>query len=188
MEVFLIPFFVLIFCFVVGIPIAFSLGTAGFVGLLLITKDVGVATSIVGLVSFDAVSSYVLSAVPMFILLAYLTSSGGLAEDMFKAAHNWTSRIRGGVAVGTVFACGAFGAMSGASLAAASVMAEIAVPSMRRLGYSDTLIGGVISVGSTLDILIPPSVFFVIYGVVTETSVSKLLLAGIMPGVLLGIF
>jgi C4-dicarboxylate transporter DctM subunit len=188
MEVFLIPFFVLIFCFVIGIPIAFSLGTAGFIGLLLITKDVGVATSIVGLVSFDAVSSYILSAVPMFILMAYLTSSGGLAGDMFKAAHNWTSRIRGGVAVGTVFACGTFGAMSGASLAAASVMSEIAVPSMRKLGYSDTLIGGVISIGSTLDILIPPSIFFVIYGVITETSVSQLLLAGILPGIVLGLF
>lgn len=188
MEVFIVPFLVLILCFVLSIPIAFSLGTAGFVGLLMLTKDVGVATSIVGLVTYDAVSSYILSAVPMFILMAYLTSSTGLAGDMFKAAQQWTSRFRGGVAVGTVFACGTFGAMSGASLAAASVMSEIAVPSMRKLGYSDTLIGGVISVGSTLDILIPPSVFFVIYGVITETSVSQLLLAGIMPGILLGLF
>jgi C4-dicarboxylate transporter, DctM subunit len=188
MEVFLVPFLVLILCFVLGIPIAFSLGTAGFIGLLLITKDVGVSTSIIGLVTYDAVSSYILSAIPMFILMAYLTSSTGLAGDMFKAAQNWTSRIRGGVAVGTVFACGTFGAMSGASLAAASVMSEIAVPSMRKLGYSDTLIGGVVSVGSTLDILIPPSVFFVIYGVITETSVSQLLLAGILPGIVLGLF
>jgi C4-dicarboxylate transporter DctM subunit len=187
MEIYLIPFIALILCFILGIPIAFSLGTAGFVGLLLITKDIGVATGIVGLVTYDAVSSYILSAVPMFVLLAYLTSSSGLAGDMFKAAQQWTSRIRGGVAIGSVFACGVFGAMSGASLAAASVMSKIAVPSMRKLGYSDTLIGGVVSIGSTLDILIPPSVFFVIYGVMTETSVSQLLLAGILPGILLGI-
>jgi C4-dicarboxylate transporter DctM subunit len=188
MEIYLIPFIALILCFILGIPIAFSLGTAGFIGLLLITKDVGVATSIVGFVTYDAVSSYVLSAIPMFVLMAYLTSSSGLAQDMFKAAQNWTSRMPGGVAIGTVFACGIFGAMSGASLAAASVMSEVAVPSMRKLGYSDTLIGGVISVGSTIVVLIPPSIFFVIYGVITETSVSQLLLAGILPGIVLGIF
>jgi tripartite ATP-independent transporter DctM subunit len=143
--------------------------------------------SMVGLVTFDAVASYVLSAVPMFILMAFLTSSGGLAADMYRAAHNWTSNIRGGVAIGTVFACGIFGAMSGASLAAASVMSEIAVPNMRRLGYSEPLTGGVVSIGATLDILIPPSILFVIYGIMTNTSVGKLLLAGVVPGITLGI-
>jgi tripartite ATP-independent transporter DctM subunit len=154
----------------------------------LITGDVKVLMSMVGLVTFDAVASYVLSAVPMFILLAFLTSSGGLATDMYRSAYNWTSNIRGGVAIGTVFACGIFGAMSGASLAAASVMSEIAIPNMRRLGYSEVLTGGVVSIGATLDILIPPSILFVIYGIMTDTSVGKLLLAGVIPGITLGIF
>jgi C4-dicarboxylate transporter DctM subunit len=184
----LLPFVALLIFFILGIPIAFSLGTAGIIGILLITGDVKVLMSMVGLVTFDAVASYVLSAVPMFILLAFLTSSGGLAADMYKTAYNWTSNIRGGVAIGTVFACGIFGAMSGASLAAASVMSEIAIPNMRRLGYSEVLTGGVVSIGATLDILIPPSILFVIYGTMTDTSVGKLLLAGVIPGITLGIF
>jgi C4-dicarboxylate transporter DctM subunit len=183
-----LPFIILLIFFILGVPIAFSLGAAGAVGILLITKDLNVLMSMVGLVTFDAAASYVLSAVPMFILMAFLSSSGGLATDMYKAAHNWTSNIRGGVGIGTVFACGIFGAMSGASLAAASVMSEIAIPNMRRLGYSEVLTGGIVSIGSTLDILIPPSVLFVIYGIMTNTSVGKLLLAGVIPGIILGIF
>ena len=182
-----LPFVALFVFFVSGVPIAFSLCAAGMIGIFLITRDLGVLMSMVGLVTFDAVASYVLSAVPMFILMAFLTSSGGLAADMYRAAHNWTSNIRGGVAIGTVFACGIFGAMSGASLAAASVMSEIAVPNMRRLGYSEPLTGGVVSIGATLDILIPPSILFVIYGIMTNTSVGKLLLAGVVPGITLGI-
>lgn len=182
------PFIILLILFILGVPIAFSLGTAGIVGILLITGDLKVLMSMVGLVTFDAVASYVLSAVPMFILMAFLSSSGGLATEMYRAAQNWTSNIRGGVAIGTVFACGIFGAMSGASLAAASVMSEIAIPNMRRLGYSEALTGGVVSIGATLDILIPPSILFVIYGIMTNTSVGKLLLAGVIPGIVLGIF
>jgi len=120
--------------------------------------------------------------------MAFLISSGGIAKDMFKSAYNWTSNVRGGVAIGTVFACGIFGAMSGASLAAASVMSEIAIPNMRRLGYSEALTGGVVSIGSTLCILIPPSILFVIYGTLTDTSIAKLLLAGVIPGITLGFF
>lgn len=184
----LLPFAALLIFLVLGFPIAFSLGTAGIIGILSITGDVKVLMSMVGLVTFDAVASYILSAVPMFILMAFLISSGGLATDMYRAAYNWTSNIRGGVAIGTVFACGIFGAMSGASLAAASVMSEIAIPNMRRLGYSEVLTGGVVSIGATLDILIPPSILFVIYAIMTDTSVGKLLLAGVIPGITLGIF
>ena len=187
MDVF-IPFAALLIFLFLGIPIAFSLGTAGIIGIFLISGDTNILMSMVGLVTYDAVASYVLSAVPMFILLALLTSSSGIAKDMFISAYNWTSKIRGGVAIGTVFACGIFGAMSGASLAAASVMSEIAIPNMRRLGYSETLTGGVVSIGSTLCILIPPSILFVIYGTLTDTSISKLLLAGVLPGITLGFF
>ena len=184
----MLPFIMLLIFLIAGIPIAFALGTAGILGIFLITRDIQVLMSMVGLVTYDAVASYVLSAVPMFILMAFLISSGGIARDMFKSAYNWTSNVRGGVAIGTVFACGIFGAMSGASLAAASVMSEIAIPNMRRLGYSEPLTGGVVSIGSTLCILIPPSILFVIYGTLTDTSIAKLLLAGVIPGIVLGIF
>jgi tripartite ATP-independent transporter DctM subunit len=107
---------------------------------------------------------------------------------VLRILGNWLSRVRGGLAIATVFACGIFGAMSGASLAAASVMSSIAMPEMRRHGYSDELAAGAIGVGSTLDILIPPSVGMVIYGIMTQTSIGKLLIAGVIPGVIVGAF
>jgi len=183
-----IPFILLLVLFSIGVPISFSLGVAGVVGILLITGDLNALLVMSGLVTFNSVANYVLTTIPMFILMAFLSARGGLAKDLFKAASDWFSRLRGGVAIATVFACGIFGGMSGVSSATASVMSEIAVPNMRRLGYSDVLIGGVVGVGSTLDILIPPSVAFVVYGLLTNTSIGKLLIAGIVPGIVLGIF
>jgi TRAP-type C4-dicarboxylate transport system permease large subunit len=124
----------------------------------------------------------------MFILMAFFSSGAGLADDLYTASSNWLSHIRGGLAIATVFACGIFGAMSGASTASASVMSKIAMPSMRRFGYSEELAAGAIGVGATLDILIPPSVAMVIYGVATQTSIGKLLIAGVIPGMILCIF
>jgi tripartite ATP-independent transporter DctM subunit len=129
----------------------------------------------------------VLTTVPMFILMAYFSASGGLARDLFTAAAHWLAGVRGGLAIATVFACGIFGAMSGASLAAAAVMGSIAMPEMRRHGYSDELAAGSIGIGSTLDILIPPSVGMVIYGISTQTSIGKLLIAGVVPGLLVAL-
>jgi tripartite ATP-independent transporter DctM subunit len=124
----------------------------------------------------------------MFILMAFFSASSGLARDLYTAGANWLSHIKGGLAVATVFACGIFGAMSGASVAAASVMSSIAMPEMRRHGYSEELAAGSIGIGATLDILIPPSVAMVIYGVATQTSIGKLLIAGVVPGIIVGIF
>jgi len=114
------------------------------------------------------VADYALTTIPMFILMAFFSSSSGLAKDLYAAGANWLSHIKGGLAIATVFACGIFGAMSGASVAAASVMSNIAMPEMRRHGYSEELAAGSIGIGATLDILIPPSVAMVIYGVATR--------------------
>ena len=133
-------------------------------------------------VPFNTVGDYNLTTVPMFVLMAFFSSSSGLAKDLYTAAANWLSHIRGGLAIATVFACGIFGAMSGASVAAAAVMSNVAMPNMRRYGYSETLAAGAIGVGSTLTILIPPSVPMVIYGVATQTSIGALLIAGAVPG------
>jgi TRAP-type C4-dicarboxylate transport system permease large subunit len=119
--------------------------------------------------------------------MAFFSASSGLARDLYAAASNWCSHIKGGLAIATVFACGIFGAMSGASTAAASVMSKIAMPEMRRHGYSDELAAGAIGVGATLDILIPPSIAMVIYGIATQTSIGKLLIAGVVPGIIAGI-
>lgn len=182
-----LPFLFLILTLLIGIPIAFSLGGAGIFGIWLIKGDFNVVLNILkNAVLF--VGDYNLTTIPMFILMAYLASAGGLAKDLYNAASNWLSHIKGGLAIATVFACAIFGAMSGASVAAAAVMSNIAMPNMRRLGYSEVLSSGSIGVGATITILIPPSVPMVIYGIATQTSIGKLLVAGVIPGIILSIF
>lgn len=182
-----LPLFALLLCLLLGVPIAFSLAGAGILGIWLVTGKWSAVMGVLGMVPFSTVANFTLTTIPMFILMAYFSASSGLARDLYTAASNWLSHIRGGLGVATVFACGIFGAMSGASVAAASVMSSIAMPEMRRHGYSDELAAGSIGVGSTLDILIPPSVGMVVYGIVTETSIGKLLIAGIIPGLIIGV-
>ena len=183
-----LPFVVMLMALLLGLPIAFALGVAGIVGIYLQTGNWQVVLRILGTTPFSTVAEYTLTTIPMFILMAYFSASSGLARDLYTAGAHWLSRLRGGLAIATVFACGIFGAMSGASLAAAAVMSSIAMPEMRRHGYSDELAAGAIGVGATLDILIPPSVGMVIYGIMTQTSIGKLLIAGIVPGIIVGVF
>ena len=135
----LLPLLALIVALLLGVPIAFALAGAGIFGIWLITSDWNIVMGIVGSTPFSSTAVYVLTTAPMFVLMAYFSASSGLARDLFTAMANWLSHIRGGLAIATVFACGIFGAMSGASTAAASVMATVAMPEMRRLGYSDEL-------------------------------------------------
>jgi tripartite ATP-independent transporter DctM subunit len=183
-----LPFVVMVIALLLGVPIAFALATAGIVGIWLLGGDLNVIVRILGTTPFGVTAEYVLTTVPMFILMAYFSASSGLARDLYTAGAHLLSRVKGGLAIATVFACGIFGAMSGASLAAAAVMSGIAMPEMRRHGYSDELAAGAIGIGSTLDILIPPSVGMVIYGIATQTSIGKLLIAGVVPGLLVGLF
>ena len=183
-----VPFLVMVAALLLGVPIAFSLATAGIVGIVLLGGDGTVVLRILGTTPFGVTAEYVLTTIPMFILMAYFSASGGLARDLYIAGAHWLSRVKGGLAIATVFACGIFGAMSGASLAAAAVMSSIAMPEMRRHGYSDELAAGAIGIGATLDILIPPSVGMVIYGISTQTSIGKLLIAGVIPGIIVAIF
>src|SRR5512134_649331 len=183
-----LPFLVMVVALLLELPIAVSLATAGIVGIYLIAGDWTVVLRILGTTPFGVTAEYILTTIPMFILMAYFSASGGLARDLYTAGAHWLSGIRGGLAIATVFACGIFGAMSGASLAAAAVMSSIAMPEMRRHGYSDELAAGAIGIGSTLDILIPPSVGMVIYGISTQTSIGKLLIAGVIPGLILAAF
>jgi len=181
-----LPFIALIVTLLLGIPIAFALAGAGIFGIWLIKGDWGIVLEVLKN-ALLFVGDYNLTTIPMFILMAFFSSSSGLARDLYVAASNWLSHIRGGLAIATVFACAIFGAMSGASVAAAAVMSNIAMPNMRRLGYSEVLAAGSVSVGATLDILIPPSVPMVIYGIATQTSIGQLLVAGVVPGIVLAI-
>jgi tripartite ATP-independent transporter DctM subunit len=177
----------MVIALLLGVPIAFSLAGAGILGIYLHTGNLNMVIGILGMAPFSSVADYALTTIPMFILMAFFSSSSGLAKDLYTAGANWLSHIKGGLAIATVFACGIFGAMSGASVAAASVMSSIAMPEMRRHGYSEELGAGSIGIGATLDILIPPSVAMVIYGVATQTSIGKLLIAGVVPGLIVGI-
>ena len=178
---------ILLLFFSLGVPISFALAAAGMIGIWLTTGQLTTVLNMLGTTPFTMVASYILTTMPMFILMAFFSASGGLARDLFDALSDWLSHIRGGLGIATVFACGIFGAMSGASVAAASVMAAIAMPSMRRLGYSESLAAGAIGVGATLDLLIPPSIAMVFYGILTGQSIGKLLIAGIIPGIVCGI-
>ena len=182
-----LPLLALLLSLLFGVPIAVALAGSGMLGIFIVTGDLNKVIGIVSLAPFSSVADYALTTIPMFILMAYLSASSGLARDLYAAAANWLSHIRGGLAIATVFACGIFGAMSGASVAAASVMSKIAMPEMRRHGYSDELAAGAIGIGATLDILIPPSIAMVIYGIATQTSIGKLLIAGVVPGIIVGI-
>src|SRR5512135_3130112 len=144
----LTPFVAMIVLLLIGFPIAFSLFASGVLGILIVTGDANTMVNLVGMVAYDTVANYTLTTVPMFILMAFLASSGGLAEELFKAASDWLGHLPAGLAIGTCVAVGIFGAMSGVSMAAATVMAQVALPEMRRAGYSDTLAAGVVGVGA----------------------------------------
>src|ERR1700716_2413744 len=152
-----IPLLVLVLALVLGVPIAVALAGAGMLGIYVVTGDFGKVMGIVSLTPFSTVADYALTTIPMFILMAFFSASSGLARDLYTAAANWCSHIRGGLAIATVFACGIFGAMSGASTAAASVMSKIAMPEMRRHGYSEELAARSHGVGGAPDLIIPPA-------------------------------
>ncbi len=166
-----------------GMPIGFGMGLSAFLGTLLLI-DSGAALALLGQTAYETAQSYGLSVIPMFVLMGYIAGEAGLNESLFRACNAWLGHRRGGLALATIGACGAFAAICGSSLATAATMAQIALPEMRRYKYADKLATGSIAAGGTIGILIPPSVIMVIYGLLTETSISALFLAGIVPGIL----
>ena len=180
---------------VLGMRVAFAAGLAGLVGLVWIfwaKKDYGlddfgwaltVATKTAGQVPHSKVSSQALSLIPTFIMIGYLAYYAGLTKALFEAAKRWVGWLPGGLAVSTVFATAGFAAVSGASVATAAVFARIAIPEMLKNGYDKRFAAGVVAAGGTLASLIPPSAILVIYAIIVEQDVGKLLLAGFIPGV-----
>jgi tripartite ATP-independent transporter DctM subunit len=167
----------------VRVPIGVAMGFVAFLGCWYL-RDVNVALSVLRDTPFAFIASWELSAVPMFLLMGSIAGAAGAGSALFRAAHAWFGALPGGLAVATNWACAGFGAASGSSIAAAATMARIAVPEMIKHRYDKGLAAGVVASGGTLDALIPPSIIFVIYGVFAEVSVVKLLLAGVLPGLL----
>jgi tripartite ATP-independent transporter DctM subunit len=131
---------------------------------------------------FERASSYTLVVIPLFVLMGYLSARAGMSQGLFRAANAWLGHRRGGLAMATVAGCAGFGAICGSSIATGATMCSVALPEMRRYRYADSLSTGAIAAGGTLGIMIPPSIIFVIYGIMTEQSIGKLLLSGIVPG------
>jgi C4-dicarboxylate transporter, DctM subunit len=164
------------------LPIAFAMGLVGFIGFGLQVSWFASLTQI-GHIASDAALDYGLSVVPLFVLMGGLVTRAKLSDDLFVASNAFLGHFRGGLSMATVVACGGFGAICGSSVATAATMAKVAMPSMRRFGYADSLATGSIAAGGTLGILIPPSILLVIYGILTEESIGKLFVAGIIPGI-----
>jgi tripartite ATP-independent transporter DctM subunit len=165
------------------VPLAFSLLTVSFFG---IAWDYGYSTSItmLSMTISDAVFSYDLAVVPLFILMGNILSKTGIAADLFRAANAYLGHIRGGLALSTMVTCAGFSAVCGSSLATAATMSKVAYPSMKKYGYSDSLASASIAAGGTLGILIPPSIILMIYGILTQTNIGELFIAGVIPGLL----
>lgn len=167
---------------VVGIPVAFSLIISGAFGLMMM-RDAKVAASTIASSAFSSVARFSLIVIPLFVMLGYFVNQSGLGQQLFAVLATRTRRLPGGLALASIFACAGFGAVSGASMTGVATVGPVAVPEMRRHGYSDELSTGVIAAAGTLGILIPPSIAIVLYGIVTRESIERMLLAGIIPGV-----
>lgn len=183
MTVSLISFAIVLALVFLRVPIAFAMGIVGVVGFAQLVSWPASFSSI-GQTIFGTALTYDLSVVPLFILMGNLVNIAGLSRELYDASHAFLGHRRGGLAMATIVACGGFSAICGSSLATAATMAKVAMPSMRRYGYDDSLATGSIAAGGTLGILIPPSVILVIYGLLTETSIGKLFAAGVLPGIL----
>ena len=164
-------------------PIGLSLGLVSVAGVWAI-RGGDAALAMVSAAPFEVAAKWELSAIPMFILMGTLAHHSGLSAALFKAARLWLGGLPGGLAVATNFACAGFAAASGASTATAAAMGRITVPEMLKYGYDKGLTTGVVAAGGTLGIMIPPSIGFVLYGIFAQVSISKLLIAGILPGLL----
>lgn len=167
----------------VRLPIGAVLGVIAILGIAQL-RDMDVALGMLGGTPFEFAANWTLSAIPMFLLMGSIAHHSGISQALFRAARLWFSGLPGGLAVATNLACAAFAAASGSSVATAAAMGRLAIPEMLRQGYDKGLATGVVASAGTLGSLIPPSILFVLYGVFAEVSIVKLLIAGVLPGLL----
>ena len=180
---------VLLFVFLaLRLYIGITMALIGLVGTCAII-NVHAGLNLMGLVPWAEGSSYTLSVIPLFILMGQFAFVSGISQDIYKAMYTWIGHMRGGLAMATILACSGFAAVCGSSLATGATMGKVAIPEMDKYGYDQRLSTGCVAAGGTLGILIPPSIGFVIYGILTEQSIGRLFMAGIIPGILLaGLF
>ncbi len=169
-----------------GVPLAFGISLIGIVGISVV---MGLQQAGVQLfqVTFITTTDFILTSIPLFILMGQLVAVGQLGRDLYNCVQKWMGWLPGGLAVATVASCAALGAVTGISVAGIGALGPIALPEMRRHGYDSKLAAGSLASASTLAIMIPPSVSFIVYGIWTETSIGQLFIAGIIPGIIMTI-
>ena len=186
-EIGLIGIVILFVLLMIGMDVGYTMLFAGFLGFALI-GGWGAALKNLALVPFDTVNDYTFAVLPLFLLMGNIVSEGQIGREAYEVARAWFGRFKGGLAMATIGACGLFAAITSITLAGSLVMGKVAYPEMRRAGYKMPLAAGCVSVGGTLGILIPPSMGFILIGILTNLSIGRLFLAGIIPGIIVIIF
>src|SRR5712664_2535895 len=172
--------------FAMGLEISISMGIVGVLGLLYL-KGWTVGLGVVGSIAWSNATSFSFIAVPLFVFMSGILLHSGVGQGLYTAVARWVGFLPGGLAVASIFSCAIFAAISGSSVATAATIGMIAIPEMERRGYYRPLTFGSLAAGGTLGILIPPSIPMIIYGVMTETSIGHLYMAGMVPGVILAL-
>jgi tripartite ATP-independent transporter DctM subunit len=180
----LVGFAVLFALLFLGIPIAFGMGIVGVVGFAWVVGWQP-AFAMVSQITIDTVFNYNFSVLPLFALMGSVFAHSRMADELYDTSYAFIGHRKGGLAMATILACGAFSAVSGSSIACAATMSRVCVPMMRRYGYEPGFAAGTVAVGSTLDILIPPSISMVVYSILTNVDLGKLMIAGFLPGALM---
>jgi len=174
----------LLFCFSIGMPMAFSMALVGFVGYsFMVSPSVGF--SLLPRDIFDQLASYPLSVIPMFVMMGVYAYASGIGKKLYDAAYVILGRLSGGLAIASVVACTIFGAVCGSTSATTATVGKVALPEMKKRGYSDIFSTGTVATAGGLGIMIPPSTSFIVYGLLTQVSIGKLYIAGIIPGVII---
>jgi C4-dicarboxylate transporter DctM subunit len=167
-----------------GMPLGIAMAFTGFLGTCALVGIPG-GLSIIASAPFQTANSYDFCVLPLFCLMGEFATYSGVTRDSYNTARAWLGHLPGGLAIASIGACAAFAAICGSSVATAATIGKMALPEMKRLGYRDILSTGAVAAGGTLGVLIPPSVIFIVYGIVTEQSIGKLFMAGIIPGIVL---
>jgi len=165
----------------IGVPIAFAMAFTGILGLWIVEGPIPTMAH-AALIPWEHGRDFIFVSIPLFVLMGQLFYHAGLASDLYESLQKWVGRVPGGMAISSVLACGGFGAVTGSSIATVATMGTIVMPEMRRFKYDSRLATGALAASGTLGILIPPSLIFIFYGVMTETSIGALFIAGIVPG------
>jgi C4-dicarboxylate transporter DctM subunit len=177
----------LLVLFMLRMPVAFAMGLVGLAGFAYL-NGIESALTLLAQDVYDTLSSYPLSVIPMFILMGSMAYASGISQRLYKTCYTWLGQFRGGLTVATVMACSGFAAICGSTAATAATMGGIALPEMKKYGYDNQLATGTVASAGTLGILIPPSTVLIVYGILTEESIGKLFIAGIMPGIIMTLF